>query len=162
MWLYGLGDDQVEMEDIGRCFINFPQFRHDFTLLIHEGVITHNAFDQYQWTKSKTSLAEYFKWIAAPDQYVPGGFWSEIEPLFGIKRGTLRRLASHNANYLKPPESRDFIKIKASLQQYRTGIKQQQKEKDDFNAIKKLVAVVEDDNPEKMHKVLLEIKKLFA
>jgi hypothetical protein len=162
MWPYGIGDDQREMEDIVHCFINFPRFRDDIDLLIDEGVITHTAFDRYQWVKSKTSLAEYFKWIAAPDQYVPGGFWAEIEPLFGIKRGTLRKLAGHNANDLKPPESRDFIKIKASLQQYRAEIRQHQKEKDEFNAIKKLVAAVEDEDPEKTHNVLLEIKKIFA
>jgi hypothetical protein len=162
MWISGSGDDEKEMEDITRCFMCFPRFRADFGILIDEGVIKHEAFDEYRWIKSKTSLAEYFKWIGNDVAYVPGGFWAPIETTFRIKRGTLRKLAGHNANPLKPPQSEDFIEIQAAIQHYRARIRQQQKEKGAFNTIKKLIGEVKDDDPEKIREILQKIKKIFS
>ncbi|WP_148257779.1 hypothetical protein [Leadbettera azotonutricia] len=150
------------MEDITRCFISFPQFRADIGILIEEGVVKHDAFDQYEWVKSKTSLAEYFKWIGSNVEYVPGGFWEPIETTFRIKRGTLRKLADNNANPLKPPESKDFMKIKAAVQQQRARIDQEKKERSAFNTIKKLIGEVEGGEPEKIREILHKIKEILS
>jgi hypothetical protein len=155
------GDTRGKTQDIIVCFVSFPKFGYDLDLLIAEGVIKHDAHEQYEWLKSKTSLAEYFKSIAKVGLWVPGGFWSPIEGMFEIKRGTLRKLAGHNANVLKPPESRDFIKIKALIQQHDNRIRQQQREKTVFDAVKKLIGEVEDDNPEKIHEFYKKIRKYF-
>jgi hypothetical protein len=161
MWIFGSGDEEKEMEDITRCFISFPQFRADIGILLEEGVVKHDTFDQYEWVKSKTSLAEYFKWVGSNVEYVPGGFWEPIETTFRIKRGTLRKLAGHNANPLKPAQSKDFIEIQTAVQQHRAGVRQQQKERATFNSIKKLVSEVESEDPEKIREILQRIKKIL-
>jgi hypothetical protein len=142
------------MKDISICFISFPRFRDDIDILIAEDVIKHDADDQYEWVKSKTSLAE---WIGSEVEYVPGGFWAPIETTFRIKRGTLRKLAGNNANPLKPPQSKDFIKIQAAVQQHRGRIRQEKKEMAAFNSIKKLIGEVERGEPEKIREILQKI-----
>jgi hypothetical protein len=157
----GMGDKERAMENIAHCFINFGLFRGDIKILIAEGVIKHEAFDRYEWTKSKTSLAEYFKWIGGDAPYVPGGFWAPVEKTFSIKRGTLRKLAGNNANPLKPPESKDFIKIKEMVLRYRAEIAREQKEKAIFVAIKRLMDETQDSDPETIRKNLKRIKEFF-
>jgi hypothetical protein len=44
------------------CFIDFPQFRDDFEVLIVEGYVKATGSETCEWIKSKTSLAQYFKW----------------------------------------------------------------------------------------------------
>lgn len=162
MWIFGSGDDGREKEDITFCFISFPRFRVDFKILVDEGVIKHDGFDRYEWTKSKTSLAEYFKWIGGDADYVPGGFWAPIETTFRIKRGSLRKLAGQNANPLKPPESRDFIKIKELVLRYRAENRQLLWERGAFDAIKKLIEEAPNDEPETIRVILGKIKKIFS
>jgi hypothetical protein len=82
MWLRG---DGKKMEDISRCFMFFSQFRNDIDILIEKGVIKNTAFDHYEWTKSKTSLAEYFIWIGVDNDCVEGGFWAPIAKSFTVK-----------------------------------------------------------------------------
>jgi hypothetical protein len=101
------------------CFKFFHQFHADFNVLVREGFLKRTGPETCEWLKSKTSLAEYFKWIGWDAEWVSGGFWAPIETAFGIKRHTLRKLAGNNANPLKLEESKDFIKIKAILLIYR-------------------------------------------
>jgi hypothetical protein len=161
MWIYGDGHNEKKMEDISRCFFSFSQFRYDFNILIDEGVIKHVAFDEYKWTKSKTSLAEYFKWADGDADYVTGGFWAPIETTFRIKRGTLRKLAGNNANPLKPEKSRDFIKIQKMLLQKRKEIKRRKKEWAAYTAIKELMVSVDEDDPEKIREILRKIQEIL-
>jgi len=157
------------MEDIAHCFLFYPQFQADFAILSHNGVIRRTAFDQYEWTKSKTSLAEYFKWIGNNVYLVPGGFWAPVEKVFKINKGTLRRLAGGNANPLKPEESGDFKKIKKLVERYRKEVKEQeqqeQKDREIFDAIKTLVDEVENakgKDIEKTREALKKIKTVLA
>jgi hypothetical protein len=49
--------------NIENCFLYFPQFRVDYSVLENTGIIKrHGRNSYYEWTKSKTSLAQYFKW----------------------------------------------------------------------------------------------------
>ena len=145
------------------CFMCFSEFKDDLKVLITEGYAKVTGPETCEWLKSKTSLAEYFKWAFGNTHWVPGGFWAPIEKTFGIKRHSLRKLAGHNANDLKPEESRDFMKIKPLLQQLRKKEEHNQTTQRLFRYIKYLVNVeVEDEKPEEMEKVLLKIYKLFT
>jgi hypothetical protein len=144
------------------CFMSFPHFRYDLDVLIREGFVKVTGQDSCEWTKSKTSLAEYFKWAGRDAEYVPGGFWAPIEKVFGIKRHSLRRLAGHNANDLKPDESRDFKKIKALLQGLRIREQRELNEMKIFRYIRRLVILeAEDEKPETIHKILEKICAIF-
>jgi hypothetical protein len=44
------------------CFIDFPRFSDDFEVLVAEGYVKVTSPETCEWTKSKVSLAEYFKW----------------------------------------------------------------------------------------------------
>ncbi|MDR0474999.1 MAG: hypothetical protein LBH43_15160, partial [Treponema sp.] len=101
-----------EIEDISDCFMYFPQFNDDFNILYSESIIKHTAFNRYDWTKSKTSLAEYFHWVGNNASYVTGGFWAPVAKTFTVKgkpatKRQLAKLAGNNANDLKPEESKD-------------------------------------------------------
>jgi hypothetical protein len=159
MWVFGGEGDGNEKEDITSCFLSFPRFQADFAILVAEGVIKHDAFNQYVWTKSKTSLAEYFKWIGGDAEYVPGGFWAPIETTFRKKRGTLRKLAGQNANPLKPLQSKDFRKIKDAVLRYRAENEGSLSEREAFDAIKRLIDEAPDDEPETIRGTLEKIKK---
>jgi hypothetical protein len=143
----------------------FPQFHKDFQGLFSEGVIKRIAFDHYEWTKSTTSLAEYFKWIGKNEKYIPGGFWAPIEKVFRINRKTLSKLASRNVNPLKPKESKDFKQIKELVLQYRENIKQQaeleRKDRENFNAIKTLIDKADDHDIKKIRAALKKIKTVL-
>ena len=145
------------------CFITFPQFRNDLEVLVCEGVVKVASSETCEWMKSKTSLAEYFKWIGWDADWVPGGFWAPIEETFGIKRHSLRRLSGNNANPLKPDESRDFMKIKKALQQLRIQERREQNEIRAFRYIRHLVILeAENEEPGTIHKVLEKIRVLFV
>ena len=145
------------------CFMCFSEFKDDLEVLISEGYVKITGPEICEWLKSKTSLAEYFKWAFGNTDWVPGGFWAPVENTFGIKRHSLRRLAGKNANELKPDESRDFKKIKPILQQLRKEEEHNQMTQRLFRYIKHLVNVeAEDEKPEQIEKVLLKIYKLFA
>ena len=143
------------------CFLSFPQFRDDLEILVEEGFLQVTSSETCVWLKSKTSLAEYFKWAGEDTEWVPGGFWAPIEKTFGIKRHSLRRLASHNANILKPPQSRGFIKIKALLKKHHLQIQRQEKELLTFQTIKNLILEAKDEEPETINNILNNIRPFF-
>ena len=144
------------------CFLSFPQFRDDLEVLVREGYLEVTSPETCEWLKSKTSLAEYFKWAGGDADWVPGGFWAPIENVFGIKRHSLRKLAGNNANPLKPDESRDFTKIKKVLQQLRIQEQKKQNERRIFRYIKHLIILeAEDEEPETIHRVLEKIYAIF-
>ena len=68
MWMTKINGNEEKMEDISLCFIYFDQFHKDCSILLDEGVIKRIAFDHYEWTKSTTSLAEYFNWIGEEER----------------------------------------------------------------------------------------------
>jgi hypothetical protein len=167
MWISGIG----EMEDISRCFIYFRQFHFDFEILISSGVIKRVSYDHYDWTKSITSLAEYFKWIGNTISNVEGGFWAPIAKTLTVKgkpvtQRQLSRLAGGNANLLKPEESRDFKKIKMFVKEYRKAVQEQEKQNQEdmktFNAIKKLVDKDENNDIKKIRAALKKIKIILG
>jgi hypothetical protein len=143
------------------CFMEFPQFRDDFEVLIGEGYIKIISPEACEWMKSKTSLVEYFKWAGYDAEWVIGGFWSPISKCFGINRRRLSKLASNNANPLKPEYSRDFIKIRAVLEKHRTKERIKQNEKRMYDYIKKLILFAENEEPETIHEITQKIGAIF-
>ena len=145
------------------CFMCFSEFKDDLKVLIAEGYVKVTSPETCEWLKSKTSLAEYFKWACRYADCVPGGYWAPIEKVFGIKRHSLRKLAGRNANYKKPDESRDFKKIKAILQPIKTQENQKLMERWLFNRIKYMILVeAGDESPEKIREFLNKISTIFT
>jgi hypothetical protein len=116
-------------EALPECFLDFPRFGDDFEVLVAGGYIKTTGSGTCEWTKSKTSLAEYFKWIGHDTKRVIGGFWAPISKCFGMDRRSLSKGAGNNANPLKPEYSRDFVRIKTILEKHRKKelIKQNEK-----------------------------------
>ena len=144
-------------------------FSWDKEILINKGIIT-QLFDDnvptpvaeclYNWTKSKTSLAEYFKWIGKNAHDVPGGFWEPIEAVFlingkPIKRGSLRKLAGNNANLLKPDESKGLKEIKELLLPYRKQLKA-------FLAVEKVVLRIKNKRPKTIKTAIEKIQTILS
>jgi hypothetical protein len=144
------------------CFMSFPQFYDDLEALIRAGYLKVTGSETCEWLKSKTSLAEYFKWTGGDAKWVPGGFWAPIENAFGIKRHTLRKLAGKNANPLKPDQSRDFKNIKKILELNREKERAQYNLLWAFRHIKRLVLEAEDEKPETVLEVIQKISVLFT
>ena len=71
---------------LSECFWNFPKFRDEIEFLVNEGYMKVTGPETCVWLKSKTSLAEYFRWTGWDAEAVSGGFWAPIENAFGIKR----------------------------------------------------------------------------
>jgi hypothetical protein len=78
--------------------MNYPQFKEDLEVLVAEGYVKITGPETCEWIKSKTSLAEYFKWTGYDAEWVTGGFWAPIARCFGEDQRSLSRLASNNAN----------------------------------------------------------------
>jgi hypothetical protein len=164
MWMTKI--DGKKMEDISHCFIFFHQFQADFPVLLNEGIIKRIAFDQYEWTKSKTSLAEYFKWVGKDTKNVTGGFWASVEKVFNVGRRKLSHLASGNDNPKKPDEppveSKDFKKIKEIVEKDREAVRQAQKDRKTFETIKTLIGKTEYQDIEKVRDALKKIKAILT
>ena len=143
------------------CFKYLSHFEKDFELLVSEGYVEITSPESCKWLKSKTSLAEYFKWSRGGSSPIPGGFWSPIENAFGIKRYSLRKLAGKNANYLKPDESGDFKKLKQKLLPLRNLEKTINNEYEIYNKIKCLILLAEDEEYETIHDILGKIAVCF-
>ena len=143
------------------CLELYPYFIDDIHIFIKEGYLEVTSSKTCKWLKSKTSLAEYFKWTGYEAGYIPGGFWAPIENTFGIKRHNLRRLAGKNGNVLKNDESRDFIKIKPLLEQVRVQEEEMYNERRIFMYIKHLFIYAEDEKLETIKRVLEDIAKIF-
>jgi hypothetical protein len=76
-----MGDPSKEFRAQGallECFMTYPQFKEDLEVLIAEGYIKITNSETCEWTKTKTSLAEYFKWAGYDAEWVIGGFWAPI------------------------------------------------------------------------------------
>ncbi|MDR2553655.1 MAG: hypothetical protein LBD31_10900, partial [Treponema sp.] len=101
------------------CFMTFPQFHEDLPVLLAEGYVKITSPETCVWTKSKTSLAQYFKWSCYDADCVIGGFWAPVSKAFGEPQRRLSRNASPNANPLKKEYSKDFIKIRPVLEKHR-------------------------------------------
>jgi hypothetical protein len=154
-------------------FLSFGLFPTDFDVLVNNGIIVRITNDHYDWTKSKTSLAEYFKRISIDENvpYVPGGFWSPIENIFTIKgkpitKGSLRRLAGNNANPCKPDESKDYKEIMNLVLQYREKMNKQaeqdQKSRKTFSDIKTIINKTKDNDIKKIRAALKKIKTVIT
>jgi hypothetical protein len=137
------------------CITFFGSFYDDIEVMVREGYMKVTGPETCQWLKSKTSLAEYFKWTGTNGLRVNGGFWAPIENTFGIKRHSLRKLAGQNANPLKNGPSRDFIKIKPILEKHRNDINLYIDQRRTFRLIRYLILKSEDEKP-KTIKLLLE------
>jgi hypothetical protein len=143
------------------CFIDFPQFKEDLEVLVAEGYVKITGPETCKWTKSKTSLAEYFKWTGYDAELVSGGFWAPIAKCFGENQRSLSRLASNNANPLKKEYSRAFIKIRPVLEKHRKKAEMRDTERQIYNYIKKLICFAEDEEPETIHDIVHKIGSIF-
>lgn len=142
--------------------LSFTLFYDDLNVLLREGYVEIISLESCRWLKSKTSLAEYFKWYNDNAVCVPGGFWAPAEKAFGIKRHSLRKLASSNGNIYKPGESRDFQKLKPFLQELREEDKRRIHEGRLYRYIKNLFLFAEDEKPETIRDILEKITKILA
>jgi hypothetical protein len=142
------------------CLAEYPQFKADFDILHKYGYVKITNDTTLEWAKTQVSLAEYFKWIGAPHP-VTSGFWGPVSKCFGIGQRALSKAASNNANPLKPEYSKDFLKIKKILEEYRAKTRIIQKEQQLFRKVKKLVLEAKDEEPGKIHEILSQIAGLF-
>jgi hypothetical protein len=143
------------------CFLEYPQFREDLPVLIAEGYVKITGPETCEWTKTITSLAEYFKWANPMPGTITGGRWTPISAAFGEKQRSLSKLAGKNANPLKPEYSRDFRKIKPILEKHRAQRLREEKERERFNVIKKLINETDVKKPEEIHKALIKVESFF-
>jgi hypothetical protein len=163
-------DNEFKPRIIGallECFIEFPLFRDDYPWLVANGFLRQvstsplEPVERCEWLKSKTSLAEYFKWVGCKAGRITGGFWSPISRALGMDKGQLQKLAGGNGNLCKPEESKDFIALKALVLPLRRKALRIRKETAAYNAIVKLVNETKCGNPKTIHDVLQKIKKVF-
>jgi hypothetical protein len=143
------------------CFMEYPQFKEDLEVLVAEGYVKVTGPETCKWTKSKTSLADYFKWTGYDAEGVIGGFWAPISKCFGENQRSLSRLASNNANPIKKEYSRAFLKIKPILEKHRKKVKMRDAERQIYNYIKKLILFAEDEEPGTIHDIVHKIGMIF-
>jgi hypothetical protein len=154
----------AESGNIENCYSYFPQFRVDYTGLV-EAEIIKSVDNHYEWTKSKTSLGQYFKWIAGNDKYrIKGGLWHPVETTFWIekkpiKRGSISHNTSRNGNEAKKEYSRDFVKIKDIVETYREKVKREEAVKACFQEIKSIAESFGSDSFLESDKALKKIVK---
>jgi hypothetical protein len=161
----------IKSEFVGpllQCFLDFPLFGDDYYLLVEHGIIKPVSSERCEWTKSKTSLAEYFRWIGVNAREITGGFWLPISQAFGVERGTLRKLAGGNGNPYKPDESKDFRKIKKLVLPYRKMAARIREEKNRIQCekialyeIRKLVNEIKNEETETIHVAIIKIKNIL-
>jgi len=126
------------------------------------GFVRQISSERCEWLKSKTSLAEYFKWVGCEAGRITGGFWNPVSRAFGMDKGQLQKLAGRNGNWCKPDESRDFTMLKALILPRRQKALRIRREVAAYNAVVKLISESKCDNPETIHNVLLEIEKIIS
>jgi len=144
------------------CFLEFPLFGDDYQCLEANGFVRQISPERCEWLKSKTSLAEYFRWVGREAGRITGGFWSPISRAFGIDKIQLQKLAGRNGNFCKPTESRDFIALKALVIPLRPESYRIRRDAAVFSAITQLVNDAQCGNPESIHDVLQEIEKIIS
>jgi len=130
-----------------RCFVYYPQFHIDIVGLIEAGILEYIGEDRCNWTRTKTSLAEYFNCIGRIGR-IPKGFWDPIESCFMVKhepliRGSLTRLLSKQiASNL---DSYDFKEIKKVVEKYRKRYSKEKEIVSNFDtALNKINGIIED------------------
>ena len=159
-----MGDPSIGFRAQGallECLKTFPQFEEDFDVLVAEGYVKITGPETCKWTKTKTSLAEYFKWAGYDAEWIIGGFWASISKCFGINRRSLSRLAGNNANPFKKEYSRAFIKIRPILEEHRKKAEMRDTERQIYNYIKKLILFAEDEKPETIREIVHKIGEIF-
>ena len=144
------------------CFVEFPLFGDDYRCLEANGFIRQASPERCEWLKSKTSLAEYFRWVGREAGGITGGFWSPISRAFGMNKGQLQKLAGGNGNWCKPEESRDFAALKALVLPRRQEALRIRREAATYDAIVKLVNETRRGDPESIHGVLREIGTILS
>ena len=150
------------------CFIEFPLFRDDYNCLIANGFLRQvlaspsEPVERCEWLKSKTSLAEYFKWVGEEAGRITGGFWCPVSRAFGTDKGQLQKLAGRNGNWCKPPESKDFAVLKALVLPLRKKALRIRREAEAYDSIVKLVNEAKCENQESRHDFLQKIKKILS
>ena len=83
------------------CFIEFPLFGDDYPCLEANGFVRQITPERCEWLKSKTSLAEYFRWVGRKAGRTTGGFWRPVSRAFGMDKKQLQKLAGRNGNFCK-------------------------------------------------------------
>jgi hypothetical protein len=153
----------AESKNLKACFFYFPQFRVDYPILENTGII--KPVDNHcEWTKSKTSLAQYITWIVGNNKHrrTIGGLWYPVETTFWIKgnpikRGSLSHNASRNGNAAKKEYSKDFVAIKNIVETYREKIKRDEAVKECYQKIKGIVESSGSDSFQEFDRALKEI-----
>jgi hypothetical protein len=144
------------------CFTEFPLFGDDYRHLAANGFVRQVSPERCEWLKSKTSLAEYFKWVGSEAGRITGGFWRPISRAFGMNKSQLQKLAGRNGNWCKLEESRDFAALKALVLPHRRKALRIRREAAAYNAIVNLVNGRKCDKPETIHDFLQEIEKILS
>ena len=150
------------------CFIEFPLFKDDFDCLVANGFMRpvllspKEPVERCEWLRSKTSLAEYFKWVGSDAGRITGGFWNPISRAFGMNKKQLQKLAGRNGNWCKLEESRDFAVLKVLVLPHRRKVLRIRREAAAYNAIVKILKDTKCDEPETIHDVLHEIDKILC
>ena len=144
------------------CLIEYPLFGVDYRTLEANGFVRQISPERCEWLKSKTSLAEYFRWVGCKAGRITGGFWSPISRAFGMDKGQLQKLAGRNGNWCKPEESRDFAVLKTLVLPRRRKALRIRREAASYNAIAKLVNETKGRKPETIHDVLQKIEKILS
>ena len=144
------------------CFIEFPLFGDDYRCLEANGFVRQLSPERCEWLKSKTSLAEYFRWVGREAGRITGGFWSPVSRAFDMNKGQLQKLAGRNGNWCKKEESRDFSVLKVLVLPGRRKALRIRREAAAYNEIVKLVNESKCDNPETKHNFLQEIKNILS
>ena len=144
------------------CFIEFPLFRDDFPCLEANGFVRRVSPERCEWLKSKTSLAEYFRWVGREAGRITGGFWRPVSRAFGMDKKQLQKLAGRNGNWCKPTNSRDFTALKALVLPLRKEARRIRMEADAYNAILHLANKSKCDNHETIHDFLQEVQKILS
>jgi len=156
-----------------QCFWHFPQFRDDFKVLYDEGIIRRISFDKYEWTETKTSLAEYFLKIRRnkDKKRIPGGFWNPIETAFGVDRKTLSHLGSKmNTGNKESPSFKRVYKlilknrenIKRQAEQEQKKHEQEQKDMKAFFAVKMFIEKADGKDIKEIRSALEKIKTVLS
>ena len=114
----------------------YPQFLEDFETLWQNGIITSDK-NRLRWNYKLVSLAQYFRDLES--RYGNSPDWWTVEIEFGIRRHTLKHLASRNGNRFYCEKSVDYEKIIELLKLHRKNKKNDRKKyfEGDYSKIKK-------------------------
>jgi hypothetical protein len=129
---------------------------------VENGFMRRVSPERCEWLKSKTSLAEYFRWVGCKAGRITGGFWSPVSRAFGMDKGQLQKLAGRNGNLCKRDESKDFAALKALVLPLHREALRIRLEASAYDAIVKLVNGTKCGNPETIHDFLQKIEKILA